>query len=149
MTDTPTPTQADIEALIGRLREHGKDAPHFSYRAMEDAVAALTALQAENAILRTEKHADAEAIGALQAERDAAVARAKTAEGNERVQHIKRGTTYRIIARGKLQTDMPLVDYTELVAYRCEETGDVWFRPQSEFTPDRFAVLAQLKEPKP
>lgn len=65
----------------------------------------------------------------------------------ERVQHIKRGTTYQIIARGKLQTDTPLEDYAELVAYRCEETGDVWFRPQSEFTPDRFAALpAAAKE---
>lgn len=56
----------------------------------------------------------------------------------ERFQHIKRGTTYTVIARGKLQTDAPLTDYAELVAYRCDETGDVWFRPESEFTPDRF-----------
>ena len=60
----------------------------------------------------------------------------------ERVQHIKRGTTYQILARGMLQTDTPLTDYAELVAYRCEETGDVWFRPQSEFTPDRFRAIA-------
>lgn len=59
----------------------------------------------------------------------------------ERYQHIKRGTIYEVIARGKLQTDNPLTDYAELVAYRCEETGDVWFRPQSEFTPDRFAAI--------
>jgi hypothetical protein len=61
----------------------------------------------------------------------------------ERVQHIKRGTTYTILARGKLQTDKPLTDYAELVAYRCDETGDVWFRPQDEFTPDRFRAIAE------
>jgi hypothetical protein len=63
----------------------------------------------------------------------------------ERVQHIKRGTTYTIIARGLLQTDHPLSDYAEVVVYRCDETGDTWIRPQSEFTPDRFRALAEEK----
>jgi hypothetical protein len=67
----------------------------------------------------------------------------------ERYQHIKRGTTYAVIGRGKLQTDAPLSDYAELVAYRCEETGDIWFRPVSEFTPDRFRALPAPPEATP
>ena len=63
----------------------------------------------------------------------------------ERVQHIKRGTTYTIIARGVLQTDHPLYNYADLVVYRCDETDDTWIRPQSEFTPDRFRALAGEK----
>lgn len=46
-------------------------------------------------------------------------------------QHIKRGTVYREIARGKLQTDVPLQDYADLVAYVGED-GQVWFRPVAE-----------------
>lgn len=55
--------------------------------------------------------------------------------------HKKRGSTYVEIGRGKLQTDTPLTDYAELVAYRAED-GELWFRPPSEFDDGRFEVLA-------
>ena len=57
-----------IEALVALLhRPHG----NLTGGERQDVATALTALQAENCILRTEKHADAEAIGVLRDERHA------------------------------------------------------------------------------
>jgi hypothetical protein len=78
---------------------------------------------------------------ALRADNDRLWATSK----HERVQHIKRGTTYTVIAKGKLQTDKPLSDYADVVVYQCEQTGLTWIRPQSEFTPDRFRALDASK----
>lgn len=87
MSDTLT--QAEVEALV----EHASAAmaEHESYikeqggviisrGIMPECISALTSIHAENGILRTEKHADAEAICALQAELDAAITRAEEAE---------------------------------------------------------------------
>lgn len=60
-----------------------------------------------------------------------------------KLKHIKRGTEYYVVASGKLQTDKPIEDYEELVAYLCVQTGDVWFRPKSEITPDRFETTGE------
>ena len=60
----------------------------------------------------------------------------------ERVQHKKRGSTYRVVGRGKVQTDTPLTDYAEVVVYQCEADGTIWVRPVSEFEDGRFAALA-------
>lgn len=61
-----------------------------------------------------------------------------------RVQHIKRGSTYRVLGRGKVQTDAPLTDYAEVVVYQGEADGLVWVRPTSEFDDGRFAELPAL-----
>jgi hypothetical protein len=60
----------------------------------------------------------------------------------ERVQHIKRGSSYTVVGRGKVQTDTPLADYAEVVVYRGDD-GQVWVRPVSEFEDGRFTVLMQ------
>jgi hypothetical protein len=52
-----------------------------------------------------------------------------------KVEHIKRGTTYIQLGRGKLQTDTPILDNTELVGY-IDESGNHWFRPVWEFDDD-------------
>lgn len=54
--------------------------------------------------------------------------------------HVKRGTEYREAARGKLQTDVPLTDYAELVAYHDAE-GNWWFRAPAEFDDGRFEAV--------
>lgn len=56
--------------------------------------------------------------------------------------HLKRGTEYQEVARGKLQTDSPLTDYADLVAYR-DEQGSWWFRAPAEFDDGRFAALSE------
>ena len=125
------------------------------------------ALRRENARLREElasgsfyKEADIDALMARAEAAEAALAASRapdpvvnagSCQPGDRYQHIKRGTTYQVIACGKLQTDTPLTDYADVVAYRCDETGDVWVRPQSEFTPDRFRALpaAPVAEAQP
>ncbi len=59
----------------------------------------------------------------------------------DRVQHVKRGATYRVIGRGKVQTDTPLADYAEVVIYQGENDGMIWCRPVAEFDDGRFAAL--------
>lgn len=54
--------------------------------------------------------------------------------------HVKRGTVYTEIGRGKVQTYTPLTDYAEVVVYRGQE-GDTWVRPVGEFEDGRFAAL--------
>lgn len=66
----------------------------------------------------------------------------KVPENVTTMKHIKRGTEYNLVAKGMLQTDKHLGDYTKLVAYQCKSTGDVWFRPEDEITDDRFQILA-------
>ncbi|MFG6083758.1 hypothetical protein ACEUZ9_005483 [Paracoccus litorisediminis] len=58
--------------------------------------------------------------------------------------HVKRGTKYRECARGKLQTDVPLSDYAELVAYN-DMQGNWWFRSPSEFDDGRFIALGRAE----
>lgn len=60
---------------------------------------------------------------------------------SDRVQHVKRGSTYRVIGRGKVQTDLPLTDYAEVVIYQCEADGTIWARPVEEFEDGRFLNL--------
>lgn len=54
--------------------------------------------------------------------------------------HVKRGSEYREIARGELQTDTAIEDYTSLVAYH-DKDGNWWFRPVWEFEDGRFAAI--------
>lgn len=55
-------------------------------------------------------------------------------------QHKKRGGEYRVEAFGKVQTDVPLVDYADVVVYRGKD-GKVWVRPYGEFYDGRFEPL--------
>lgn len=64
-----------------------------------------------------------------------------TQVSGERVHHVKRGSTYRVIGRGAIQTDTPLTDYAEVVVYQCEADGKLWVRPISEFEDGRFAEM--------
>lgn len=57
---------------------------------------------------------------------------------SDRVQHVKRGSTYRVLGRGKVQTDVPLTDYAEVVVYQSEADGTIWVRPAAEFEDGRF-----------
>lgn len=56
--------------------------------------------------------------------------------------HVKRGGTYTLEGQGKLQTDTPLGDMTELVAYRGED-GALWFRAPAEFFDGRFSPVSE------
>lgn len=59
-----------------------------------------------------------------------------------RFMHIKRGSTYRMVGRGRIQTGRPLEDYDEVTIYESEETGDLWVRPNDEFDdPTRFIAI--------
>lgn len=55
--------------------------------------------------------------------------------------HRKRGTTYWVHGYGRLQTDVPIADMTEVVVYRSEDDGSIWVRPVREFEDGRFKVL--------
>lgn len=69
----------------------------------------------------------------------------------KRYKHKKRGTTYTIVAIGKIQssdwvTDFgidgsTLIDGEEVVIYRCLEDGEYWVRPKGEFFDGRFEEL--------
>lgn len=66
---------------------------------------------------------------------------AKTAP--ERIRHVKRGSTYTVIAHGKIQTDRPLRDYAEVTVYRGDD-GLFWVRPIDEMEDGRFEPVAAL-----
>lgn len=57
-----------------------------------------------------------------------------------RYQHVKRGTTYRILYDATLQAEGTL-DNERVVVYQCEKDDRVWVRPYSEFMDGRFRVL--------
>ncbi|CAN7303307.1 hypothetical protein LJR164_001581 [Phenylobacterium sp. LjRoot164] len=55
--------------------------------------------------------------------------------------HVKRGTTYKIIAEGLFQTaEQAIWDETPLTIY-CGEDGSYWARPTTEFRDGRFEPL--------
>lgn len=67
----------------------------------------------------------------------------------ERVRHIKRGSTYRVIGRARMQVSIPtlIVDDAPVVVYRCEADGQLWARLPDEFDdPARFEVLPPLPD---
>ncbi|WP_223566886.1 hypothetical protein [Agrobacterium tumefaciens] len=57
----------------------------------------------------------------------------------ERYRHKKRGSTYTVMARGRLQVDGDL-DNEKVVVYRGED-GQTWVRPEYEFNDGRFEPL--------
>ncbi len=74
-------------------------------------------------------------IRALRDERNA------SPPARHRVRHKKRGSTYRVIGRGELQSSSPTEEGAMLVAYRCEADGRLWIRPANEFDDGRFETL--------
>jgi hypothetical protein len=55
--------------------------------------------------------------------------------------HKKRGSTYRIAGQGSLQTDKPLEDMADLIAYVGID-GKMWFRTPEEFYDGRFERMS-------
>lgn len=51
--------------------------------------------------------------------------------------HKKRGTTYTLMGRAKMQIDGPL-DMAEVVVYQSNSDGSMWVRPVAEFEDGRF-----------
>jgi hypothetical protein len=66
-----------------------------------------------------------------------------------RVQHKKRGSTYKVIGRGRVQSDTPLTDMDEVVIYQGEADGLFWLRPESEFVDGRFVELPSVAASQP
>lgn len=65
-----------------------------------------------------------------------------SAAGLGRVHHKKRGTTYIVGGEAELQTSsVPLVDGSEMMVYKSEDTGKVYVRHKDEFEDGRFEVL--------
>lgn len=54
--------------------------------------------------------------------------------------HIKRGTEYRLIATGRLQTEESCEDMRNVAVYLAHD-GRYWVRPVSEFIDGRFETL--------
>jgi hypothetical protein len=68
-------------------------------------------------------------------------AKPPTAFESNRVRHLKRGSTYRVVGRGKVQTDAPLTDYDDVMIYQSEADASIWVRPVAEFYDGRFAQI--------
>lgn len=62
----------------------------------------------------------------------------------ETYRHIKRGSTYEIVGRGKIQTDKPLTDMMNVIIYiphgdnPFDGGSEMWVRPTEEFFDGRF-----------
>ena len=54
--------------------------------------------------------------------------------------HVKRGTEYRLIGRGKIQQNGPS-DMAEVMIYQDVNDGSFWVRPPSEFYDGRFKEI--------
>ncbi|MDI6836750.1 MAG: hypothetical protein QMD99_13710 [Rhizobiaceae bacterium] len=75
----------------------------------------------------------------------AALAAMPTGE-REVVRHKKRGTTYEVIARGRLQVDGDL-DNEKVIVYRSQQDGAFWVRPEYEFNDGRFGAVSSSTMP--
>lgn len=59
-----------------------------------------------------------------------------------RVQHIKRGSFYKVLGIGRVQADTPLTDNAEVIVYQSEQDNSIWVRPAAEFEdPSRFRKI--------
>ena len=56
--------------------------------------------------------------------------------------HKKRGTTYTIVGKARLQSERAVFEGCGLTVYRCRETGVLCARPVAEFEDGRFEKLA-------
>lgn len=57
--------------------------------------------------------------------------------------HLKRGSVYAELSRGKLQAAQPVAEGASLVSYRGAD-GQVWFRPEEEFEDGRFVEVTDV-----
>jgi hypothetical protein len=76
----------------------------------------------------------------------AAIAEREETQDKQRWRHKQRGTTYAVEGIAMLQTAEPLSDYTQLIVYRCERTGDLWARSVSEFRDGRFEQITSQEK---
>ena len=60
----------------------------------------------------------------------------------ERVQHVKRGTTYTVVGEAKLQSSGSIAEGAMLTVYRDVNSGALWARPTDEFRDGRFVTLS-------
>lgn len=58
--------------------------------------------------------------------------------------HRKRGTLYKVIGRGELQSSRPVAEGDLLVAYVGED-GRLWLRPEAEFEDGRFDAIGKAR----
>lgn len=56
------------------------------------------------------------------------------------VKHVKRGTTYNVLGKARIQTEWPVVDNVELTVYQGQD-GIMWARPTDEFEDGRFVKV--------
>jgi hypothetical protein len=149
-----TPREQAIEAVRqmlsqtwydGRSDRYSDTMPNLAESLVAQITPLLTAdLQAAIADLQ-DGLARYMAIAGDESERaDAAEARERQAVMTHR--HVKRGTEYRIVACAKVQTDMPLGDYDEVIVYADAE-GKAWVRPVTEFEDGRFAAIRSEAKP--
>jgi hypothetical protein len=61
---------------------------------------------------------------------------------NDKIKHIKRGSEYWVAGIGKIQISTDIKDDDEVVIYRDMITHEIYVRPRTEFTPDRFELLS-------
>ena len=66
---------------------------------------------------------------------------------DERVQHVKRGTTYTVVGEFELQSHRPVYEEDILTAYRSEANGKGWCRPTEQFRDGRFVTLTEPRPP--
>lgn len=59
----------------------------------------------------------------------------------KRVQHVKLGSTYRVIGEAHLKTEFLVDAGSRLVVYQSEQNGKLWVRPTGEFQDGRFFAL--------
>lgn len=62
----------------------------------------------------------------------------RPAKEGERVRHVKRGSTYRVIGEAEVQCAVMVEEGDRLTVYRCDTDGKLWARPTAEFRDGRF-----------
>lgn len=72
------------------------------------------------------------------------------------VRHKKRGSTYKVLGNGRIQSDHwrncwggllgPKVDMAQVSVYQCLEDSSLWVRPSDEFEDGRFEDLLPLAD---
>lgn len=118
----------------------------WNRRASESTVAALRA-EVER-LIRERDEADKSDMSArdmlndLEAEIERLTKALEPSKGwNPTHRHVKRGSSYQIVAHARLQTERPLEDNRDVIVYEGED-GAVWVRPYHEFHDGRFEQIA-------
>lgn len=64
-----------------------------------------------------------------------------------RARHVKRGTTYEVLGKAKVQAAAPITEDADVVVYMSEDDGTLWVRPTSEFLDGRFLAVTPEDAP--